>query len=105
MCRLATVRSGPRQEPFLETVKKTGPYGLVNWDRSPDQKIRSGLELEMETDKKTGPYSPALWDRSPVRSFNRSDQTVQSGLRPNRLVGFTFLGDLEHISVTPMRYS
>jgi hypothetical protein len=28
--RLATVRSGPRPEPFLETVKKTGLYGLVN---------------------------------------------------------------------------
>ena len=89
----------------METVKKTGPYSLVNWDRSPDRKIRSDLELEMETDKKTGLYGPALWDRSPVRSFNRSDQTVQSSLRPNCLVGFTFLRDLEHISITPKRYS
>ena len=99
------VWSGPRPEPFLETIKKTVPYGLVNWDHSPDRKIRSGLELEMETDKKTGPYGPALWDRSPVRSFNWSDRTVQSSLRTNCLVGFTFLGDLEHISVTPKRYS
>ena len=73
--RLAMVRSGPRPETFLETVKKTGPY------------------------------SPALWDRSLVQSFNWSDQTVQSGLRPNLLVGFTFLGYLEHVSVTPKRYS
>jgi hypothetical protein len=68
-------------------------------------KKRSGLELEIETNKKTGPYGPALWDCSPVWSFNRSDRTVQSSLRPNRLVGFTFLGDLEHIRVTPKRYS
>ena len=59
----------------------------------------------METDKKTGLYGPVLWNRSPVRSFNRSDRTVQSSLRPNRLVGFTFLEDLEHVSVTPKRYS
>ena len=102
--RLATVWSGPRPEPFLETVKKTGPYGLVNWDRSPDRKIRSGLG-------KNGLVLSSKWrsikrrDRSPVRSFNRSDRTVQSSLRPNRLVGFTFLGNLEHISVTPKRYS
>ena len=41
--RLATVRSGPRPEPFFQTVKKTRPYGLVNWDRSLDRKIRSRL--------------------------------------------------------------
>ena len=68
-------------------------------------KKQSGLELEMKTDKKTGPYGLVLWDRSPVRSFNRSNRTVQSSLKPNRLVGFTFLGDLEYVSVTPKCYS
>ena len=32
MVRLAMVQSGLRPEPFLETVKKTRLYGLVNWD-------------------------------------------------------------------------
>jgi hypothetical protein len=59
----------------------------------------------METDKKTGLYGLVLWDRNLVQSFNWSDQTVQSGLRPNRLVGFEFLGNLEHVSVTPKHYS
>ena len=98
--RLATVRSGPRPESFLETVKKTGPYGLVNWDRSPDRKIRSGL----------GKNGPVLsLKRRPIKRPDRmvrySGTAVQSSLRPNRLVGFIFLGDLEHVSVTPKRYS
>ena len=41
--RLAIVQSSPRPEPLLETVKKTRPYGPVNWDHSPDRKIRTGL--------------------------------------------------------------
>jgi hypothetical protein len=55
------------------------------------EKKWSSLELKMETDKKTGLYSLALWDHSLVRSFNRSDQIIQFGLRLNRLVGFKFL--------------
>ena len=95
---------GDRKNDWTVRSGQLGPQsGPKNTVRS--GKKRSGLKLEMETDKKTGPYSPVLWDRSLVRSFNGSDRTVQSSLRPNRLVGFTFLGDLEHVSVTPKRYS
>ena len=41
--RLATVRSGPDRGLICRPLKKTGPYGPANWDRSPDRKIRSGL--------------------------------------------------------------
>ena len=77
--RLATVRSGPRPEPFLETVKKTGPYGLVNWDRSPDRKIRSGLG-------KNGPVSSSKWRpiKRPDRTVRYSGTAVQSGLSIGR---------------------
>ena len=110
--RLATVRSGPDRSLFCRPLKKTGPYGPVNWDRSPDRKILSGLgkngpvsSSKCRPIKKTGPYGPALWDRSPVRSQRKLDWTVRSSLRPDRLVGFALLGDLEHVSVTPKRYS
>ena len=73
--RLATVWSGPRPEPFLETVKKTGPYSLVNWDRSPDRKIWSGLG-------KNGLVSSSKW--RPIKRLDRtvrySGTAVQSGL-------------------------
>ena len=77
--RLATVRSGPRPEPFLETVKKTGPYGLVNWDRSPDRKIRSGLG-------KNDPVSSLKWRpiKRPDRTVRYSGTAVQSGLSIGR---------------------
>ena len=41
--RLAIVWSGLNRGLICRPLKKTGPYGPANWDRSPDQKIWSGL--------------------------------------------------------------
>ena len=48
-----------------------------------DCTVRSFYRLEMETVKKTGPYGLAPPDRSPVRSLENWDWTVWSSLRPD----------------------
>jgi hypothetical protein len=37
MDRLAMVQSGPDRGLICKPLKKTGPYGPANWDRSPDR--------------------------------------------------------------------
>ena len=82
MSRLATVRSGPRPEPFLETVKKTGPHAVQSrffWKlytvrsriSGPDRiAVQTGLDREIIL--RSG---LKIWDRTAYKS-------VQSGPVP-----------------------
>ena len=88
--RLATVRSGPDRSLICRPLKKTGPYGLANWDRSPDRKIQSSLgkktvrsQAQMETDKKdqTVRSDTLGLQSSPVPEKAGLDRTVQSKTR------------------------